>query len=194
MRQQEETFHKVNTYTPLRDLVHNIVAYIMTYNDEIWQLLKYPTADALSKPILTSAEKRALVYLGQEDTDTYRIFSQPYAPDDAVTTAQTRLYISTGNITPITLQYGRIDIAIDIIAHNKIQVLDTGENRVDVILQQLLYTLNGHNFGGITNLEFTRQNQQPDRASNAKFDTKFYSGKVFIISCQISDLEKPEVV
>ena len=81
----------------------------MINNENIWKLLKYNEPNALSNPSLTLNEKAALIWDGNGDSESYKVFRTPYL-DDMFTeqTTQLRVYLTT--VYPDNSKEGRISI------------------------------------------------------------------------------------
>ena len=181
-----ETFNAVNTLTSIRNLQNKVVEFLINNNDELWKLLYYPDNDAPYKPNLTKDEKRKLIYKGEEDESPYRVFLQSYQ-DDLVEERQSRMYVDIHRIKPITIQQSIVTISIEIMSANKILTLTDGTNRNTLLLQNIISTLNGQDFGGITYLTFCYDNNG-DIALYQQSDKKMYSGFKILMSCQVSNL------
>lgn len=184
-----ETFNDYNRFTHIPNFSMNIINYLIDNNETIWKLLKYETNDALSKPNLTTDEKTNLIYSGMSKVDNpedykdaekgYRVFTKGMSTD-AIVEACSQLHIYVGNVIPRDHIVSNIDMYIQIISHNGILVLDNYQNRNEVMLQQILSTLNGAEIQGITNLSF-------DKGNNVrwfKFSEKWYEGYRLIMSCK----------
>jgi hypothetical protein len=181
-----ETFNQESTYYPMTKLTTNIINYLINYNNVIWNLLYYNENSALYKPALTSSQKGSIIYDGHSSIDeaskfnTYKIFQQD-GINDGSDVQQSRLYIHVLEIKPTTSIYGQVDIAFDVIVNNQLAILNTLENRGEVIIAELIQTLNGAYMGGITNFEFNKKNIG-NRVS--PFAQKWYSGLRLVMSCK----------
>lgn len=182
-----------NRYNNIRNIGYLIVQYLMKNNDDLWRLLKYNTPDALQRDYLTVAEKRELIFDGKDDPDSeqYRVFRSAFT-DDAITAqiAQLRVYLAT--INPENRSIGTIDVAIECVCHVKIQDLNSYENRLEVMVQQALQTLNGADVGGIGELVFDDNSSFFDLASLNMFNNRNFLGFTTIMSCKVSNMRTPE--
>ena len=89
------------------------------YTSMLWKMLKYPTLSCLFEDDLTDREKFAMVYNGNGDASGYKVFLMPFI-DDSWTTQSARLDIYVDRITPENRINSKVDIAFEIIVHNKI--------------------------------------------------------------------------
>ena len=142
-----------NKFTEFSNLCYNILAYLMVQNEDIWKLLKYDTPDALSKPNLTLEEKRKMIYDGNGDSEHYNVYRSPFV-DEAFTeqTSQLRIYALT--INPKNRSLATIDLNIDCITHTKLVNIDGGKSRVELMVEEVLKTLNGQEIDGVGKLFF----------------------------------------
>jgi len=184
-----ETFNDYNRFTHIPNFSMNIINYLIKNNETIWKLLKYNTSDALSKSNLIMDEKTDLIYSGMSIVDDpedykdaekgYRVFTKGMSTD-AITEACSQLHIYIGDVRPRDHIVSNVDMYIQIISHNGILILDDYRNRNEVMLQQILTTLNGADIEGITNLSF-------DKGNNVrwfKFSEKWYEGYQLVMSCK----------
>jgi hypothetical protein len=84
------------------------------------------------------------------------------------------------------VQTAIVTMSIDIISSNKILTLQDYTNRNTILLQNIISTLNGQDFGGINFLTFA-YDKNGDVAIYQRSDTKMYSGFRIYMSCQVSD-------
>ena len=180
-----------NKYTNITKFPLNIITYLLNNNEVIWKLLKYDTPDALNKPNLTKSEKRSLIFAGQTNSSggidemPYRVFTKSL-PRGEEKKIQTQLRVFLLGLIPLNHVVGQVNMNIQIISHTDLLTLDTYENRNEIILQQLLETLNGKNIGGISNLSF---NREANGYSNEAFweSGDWYEGYSLRMSCKVSD-------
>lgn len=182
-----------NRYNTIRDAGYLILDHLIRNNDDIWRLLKYPTSDALSKDFLTLKEKRALIFDGTSnpDSEEYRVFRQPFL-DDAFNkqVSQLRVYVLTMN--PENRSVGTVGVALEAVCHNKLLALDSYENRLEVMVQQLLQTLNGVEVGGIGELVFDDNSSFFDLASVNMYNNRNFLGWTLVMSFKVGDLTGAE--
>jgi hypothetical protein len=182
------TFNDVATYKSMSGLTYKIIDYLLENNNVIWNLLYYNENSALYKPALTLDKKRSMIYNGDTSLDAtqkfqqYKIFQQDFV-DDASEVQQSRLYIHVLGIRPNTSYTGQIDIGFEVIVNNSLSVLNTYENRAELLVDELLGSLNGANISGLTNIEFSKNNN--NHAIAVRYDTKWYSGFRLVMSCKM---------
>lgn len=193
------TFSVYNRFVNISNFSINIINYLIDHNETIWKLLKYETNDALSKPNLTTDEKTNLIYSGMSSADNpanyhdiekeYRIFTKGMS-SDAIEEYCSQLHIFLGKLSPQNRVTGRVDMYIQIISHNAILILDNCQNRNEVLLQQIINTLNGATIEGRTQLSFNKENGSSNQARWYKFAEKWYEGYQLVMSCMTSDTSK----
>lgn len=182
-----------NRYNTIRDAGYKIIEQLIKNNDDIWRLLKYNTPDALNKDFLTLEEKRGLIFEGttNPDAEDYRVFRQPFL-DDAFDSqvSQLRVYLLTMN--PENRSVGTVGMALECVCHNKILSLSNYENRLEVMVQQLLQTLNGIEVGGIGELVFDDNSSFFDLASLNMYNNRNFLGYTLVMSVKVGDLTGAE--
>ena len=154
-----------NFYNEYDEIPYQIINHLMDNNELIWKLLKHDYSDAWknSIPNLTKEEKSALIYNGEESTTDSRVFMDVGQPD-AVTKEMTLLRISHWHITPKNRTVGIITVSFQVYAHYKINHLSNYKTRNDVIVNELLKTLNGVQIkGGLGVLYFDGKRELTDR-------------------------------
>ena len=72
-----------NTDAMIPLMSYNCTAHLLKNNELVWKLLKYQTSDAWEKDDLTSAEKSALIYKGEDPTTmyNYNVFFDDFQDD-----------------------------------------------------------------------------------------------------------------
>ena len=81
-------YQNANRFSNLDGVEAKVITHLINstshYAEDIWRLLKYADETALSKPSLTEAEKKALVFVGNngdpDATKKARVFLEPLAP------------------------------------------------------------------------------------------------------------------
>ena len=132
----------------------------------IWKLLKWTTSDAWKKTDLTPAEKAALIYSGQEDSSNYNVFMDVGQPD-AFTREICMLRVSNWHITPKNRTVGILTVSFQIYSHYKINHLTNYKTRNDVIVEEILKTMNGAELkNGLGLFYFNGKRELTDRMIN----------------------------
>ena len=177
-----------NKFTEFSNLCYNILAYLMVQNEDIWKLLKYDTPDALSKPNLTLEEKRKMIYDGNGDSEHYNVYRSPFV-DEAFTeqTSQLRIYALT--INPKNRSLATIDLNIDCITHTKLVNIDGGKSRVELMVEEVLKTLNGQEIDGVGKLFFDAREAMYDGARFSLFNNRYFYGCQITMSVHYGELE-----
>jgi hypothetical protein len=143
-----------NKYTEYPNASYNLISYLMSNNDMIFKLLRYADPQAWNKPNLTMEEKANLIYSGEADMSQFRIF-QDCAIDDSWLQEACQIRIYPAILQPTTYIYGKVVMAFEVYAHAKVNHLSNHAIRTDVVIQQLIQTLNGADVGeGIGRLFF----------------------------------------
>lgn len=178
-----------NRYNLIREISYRVIDYLLRNNDDIWRLLKYNTPDALSQDFLTLAEKRSLIFsgIGNPDSEDYRVFRQPFL-DDAFNEQVSQLRCYTLTMNPENRSVGTVGVALECVSHNKILALENYENRLEVMVQQLLQTLNGVDIGGIGELVFDDNSSYFDLASLNMYNNRNFLGWTLVMSVKVGDL------
>lgn len=171
--------------------------------ERIWKLLKYSDMRALFQEPLTKKEKNELIYR-DKDQNSKRIFTMPLVEDSMTETCSLlKIYISS--IEPTDHLRAIVNIAIDILSHNKLNnvyndsndILEEGreveedivvKNRNNILLKSILGILNGANVEGVGMLQFnqslTKESQMKNYSNNK---TNFY-GYSLVMSCIMSGM------
>lgn len=174
-----------NHYIGFSEFTNSIVGHLIEKNEDIFKLMKYDTNDALLQPILTKEEKRALIYGGESDSASFRIFIQPHT-DDSVKNESCSLYIYPVVIIPEDNIMGNVAFNFDIVCHNKINMLSNRKTRIDLMAENLLKTLNGKNIKGVGQFVFDKKANTYDSARLNLYNGKDYFGYTITMSTRIS--------
>lgn len=170
----------VNQLSQLRTMSYSVLTELILNNEDIWKLLKYPTPDALSKPNLTKQEKIALIYNGEADSSSFRVFRQSFT-DDAYAEETSRLGIYISYVQPTNYVNAIVDFTFEIMSHNKIIALDEYMNRNEYILSEIVSTLNNKEIGGLGSLFFDYDTNYRNIAQLTYFN-KFFQGYKLTVS------------
>lgn len=181
MKVQCMEFNGYNQYTHIREMGYNVISYLMKSNDDLWKLLKYNTTDALSKPELSMKEKSELVWGGTHDIAKYRVFRSPFL-DDSIEEQISQLRVYITSLNPDNHVIGTVDICLEVVVHNKIVNLEDGLSRPEVMLQELLKTLNGREINGVGKLFFDRRGSFYNLASMNRYNNRNFFGYSIIMS------------
>lgn len=167
---KENIFQEMNriAYNPFNgydEIPYQIINHLMDNNELIWKLLKhnYPDAWKNTVPNLTKAEKAKLIYNGEESIKNFRVFMDT-GQSDAVTEEISVLRISHWHIAPKGRTVGIVTISFQVYAHYKINHLSNYKTRNDVIVNELIKTMNGVQVkGGLGVLYFDGKRELTDR-------------------------------
>jgi translation elongation factor EF-G len=169
-----------NKFSGFSNLPYNIISHLILNDEIIWKLLYYPENDALVQSNLTKVQKRTLIYKGQDDATPFRVFTTQFM-DDSFQERQTQLRVYSGLVVPENYVQGVIDYRIDVMCHNKISILDTTENRLDVMFEHIMNALNGRDIESLGKLYFNADRRRTN--SSALFNPNdYYIGRGIIMS------------
>lgn len=198
-----------NRYSNLDSIEDRIINYLIQSDsinaNRIWKMLKYGDKNALSHKDLTSSEKSKLIDTGASDQSEFRIFKQPFM-EDAFTVECSMLKFYIDSVIPTNHLIGIVNIGIDIMTHNKIQLVyndafdeienpDTyrpieqniiTKNRNTFLLKCLLAELNGTLIEGVGTLQFNQQLCMYSQARLGLFNNKNYCGYKLLMACNMS--------
>lgn len=175
------TFTEYNSWEQLTKFSYNCINYLLNNNESIWKLLYYMESDALEKPNLTVEQKRNLIYNGQVDSSSYRIFMNG-GNNDAFTKECAILKIYPVISIPNNRVVGTTSICFDCFAHYKINTLNTYSTRILTMVQELIKYLNGTDVGGLGYLSLDRQVSNYNKIQFVLNDNKAYEGYSLIMS------------
>ena len=169
------------------NLPYNILSFLMVNNENIWKLLKYNTSNALSFPNLTIEEKRALIFNGVGDSENYNVFRCPFV-DDAFTKEVSQLRIYSLTINPNNRSVSTIDFAIDCITHVKLSNINGCKNRAEIMVEEIIKTLNGQDIDGVGRLFMDERESSYDGARSSLFNNRYFWGFQIVMSVKYGDL------
>jgi hypothetical protein len=198
-----------NNHEPLRYLSNNIIEYLIDNNDIIWKLLKYQEPDALNKPNLTREEKSNLIYKGWvwdgtqyvlDDSSDKAVFRQPWI-DDANTSAVSMLRVYLSTLVPETRITTVSIYTVELVVHNKnVNILSnlgdeenetpvSVENRLELLVQQVLKTLNGARIGGIGEMFFDMEGNYMTKGMIGLYNNRNYYGFKLALGVRVNGTE-----
>ena len=172
--------------------------------ERIWKLLKYSDMRALFQEPLTKKEKNELIYR-DKDQNSKRIFTMPLVEDSMTETCSLlKIYISS--IEPTDHLRATVNIAIDILSHNKLNNVYNDSNdelenplafrpveqeimlksRQEVFLKNILAELNGADIEGVGVLVFDKNLSPFSQAKLGYFNNKNYTGYQLLMACMQS--------
>lgn len=183
-----------NTFKNISKVPYTVIMDYLFYNENIWKLIYYtvdedgkPIARPLERPSLTSKQKRSLIYNGIDDVNKYRVFLSNVPISEEVTGQVQQIRIYRDRVLPKDAFMSNATWTIELPCHNAISTIIVDNiivNRVDLLQEEILETLNGKEIGGIGTLMFSYDSPQrmSDRSDFVRFNTQF-SGYVFNMSC-----------
>lgn len=191
-----------NRFVNLDSIEYRIFDFLVKsdnkYCQNLFKLLKYDTADCLMKPNLTTAEKRALLYVTNGEVADQKVMLMPYV-DDALVEQGSYLRIFVDSIFPQNHVISTVNVGVQVVTHNKIcniygeatefnpetnpAELDENGNptiiyksRITEMLKSVLAALNGTVVAGVGTLQFN--STLPGGESRVK--QELWNGKKFI--------------
>jgi hypothetical protein len=136
---------------------YNIISYMISYDNEIWKLLKYNDANAWksdsSHPNLTTEEKSALIYDGIMPINNARVFTS-LGQDDSILAETSFIRVGLPELIPTNHIRGASTIGFEILTHYKVSTLSNYQSRADTIMQKLIALFNGADIDGIGRIFF----------------------------------------
>jgi len=148
-----------NNFETLPSIAYNCVTYLMDNDEEIWRMLAYSDAEALNPNAhsnLTVEQKKSLIYNGEDDITSYRVFMD-MGMDDAWKQEAAMLRISPVMIMPDNYVHGKSAMSFEVYSHFKVNHLSNYTTRSLSIMQRLLEVYNGADISGIGRLFFDRK-------------------------------------
>ncbi len=152
----KEGYNKFSSYP---DIAYNCVSYLLSDSNSelLWKLLFYNDADAwktdTNHPTLTIEQKRSLIYAGEQDQTSYRVFLD-FGMDDAWDVEATQIRIGALDLVPSNNIVGYITMAFEVYSHFRVNTLSNRRTRIDIITQSMLSAFNGEHVEGIGTLYF----------------------------------------
>lgn len=197
---QKDRF-KYNTFKEVSKVPYKIVTEYLFYNENIWKLLYYvidkdgkPVVKPLEQPNLTNKQKRDLIYNGIGEVNEFRVFFSNYPLIEESSGQVQQIRVFRNRILPKDTFMSNVTWTIELPCHNDISTIIVDNvvvNRVDLLQEEIIETLNGKEIGGIGTLMFSYDSPQrmSDRSDFVRFNTQF-SGYVFDMSCNWSGNRK----
>lgn len=141
------------TYAGLSDFSYIAIKYMLENDDLIWKLLFYNDSFAWNKPNLSQSQKTSLIYKGEDDTSSFRVFMDTGQPDSEKNeVCIVRIHPYT--INPDNRVWGSVTMMFEVYSHYKINHLSNYTTRNDMILERFISLFNGIELGGIGKLHF----------------------------------------
>lgn len=175
-----------NTYDNLPNIPYNIMTYLFS-NDNLFKLLKYADADALSKPNLSNSEKASLIYNGETDSTSFRLFQDSFT-DDAYNVMCSMIRIFPYFINPINRTSGIVDIVLEAITHVKVNYLDNYKTRIPYMTQQIIASLNGKEVGALGVISFDRSISHGNFSKLNISNNRNYVGQTTIMNVRVTNV------
>lgn len=190
-------------------IIEHLIHSTTKYGNTIWQLLKYPSRDALWKKTPTVDERVALVEGSTSSTENSemqhkRVFYKPFS-DDAVKDECSVLCLYLGGIYPVDATQSVVSLVVEIATHNHINTVagesdfiahpsvtnpndyyesDTApvvqyKSRESVLLKCVLAELNGLFIDGVGYLQFNTHKLLEGRSIGSSATMSVYDGRSF---------------
>lgn len=160
-------------------------------NDNFCKLIYYNTIDALDRPDLTIAQKRAMIWDGQDDMEHYNIFLTNVQPNEE-TENRTVIKVYRYVTDPINRNIATVAYAFDILFGSKIPLVRYNGitcNRGDVIEMEIMRTLNGEDVAGVGYLQYDNDLTTLCRSRVGIGNNYTFTGLSIIMATQIADIE-----
>lgn len=179
---------KYANYDFIPKVSYDIISNLMDNPDAeiIWKLLAGRNREDWDSLNLTKAQKRNLIYKGEENAADFSIFFDS-GMDDVLTQEKCYLRVYPYFATPTDPYRGIIDVAFEIICHYSVNTLSNYQTRVDTIVAAILRCLNGANIstgnqdaGALGAMYFNQGKSKMDKMQN--FNQPPFKGKVLVMS------------
>lgn len=187
----------VNNFVGIEELPYKVFIYLLKNKsdecEDLWKALYYPTVDALSKPNLTTKQKRSLIWKGEPNENNYKIFNKPLVSDSMVdATDMIQLRMFRFGTTPIERLDANILFEIDVYTNDKTSVLinehDYLVERTDFLETRLLSLLVGVDLGlGYNFFQFDRNLSTYNRSYIGINNSKAFFGRTFVLGLEYSN-------
>lgn len=132
---------------------YKCIQYLMEHDEVIWKLLAYNSSDAWNKPNLTSEQKGALIYNGDDDASKFRVFMDIGSPD-VLTQEICIIRISPYTVYPDNRTWGTVSMQFETYSNYHINTLSNYKTRIDMITKRFLQVFNGSTILGIGKMFF----------------------------------------
>ena len=150
-----------NKYYQFPQFAYACISQLLS-NELIWKLLYYNSNDAWNLSNLSIDEKRALIYNGQEDTSSFKVFMDVGIPD-VVDQQVCRIHVAPIAAVGKNRSVGIVAMCFECYSHWKINTLSNYTTRVDSIIQIFLETFNGAEIGGMGKMFFNTMRDMGDK-------------------------------
>ena len=155
-----------NQFQDLDVVSMNCINMLMDESEIVWKLLYYNDRDAWNKSNLTKAQKRSMIYGGEDDETKYRVFMD-IGQNDAWTQESCVIRISPHSAIGKNRTVGILTVSFEVFAHYKINTLSNYKTRVEMITKEFFRIFNGARIGGLGQLYFDGMANPTDRMIQA---------------------------
>lgn len=170
---------------------YNILTYLATQDEIVWQLLKYNGYDALSKPELTYGEKLELIWkTGTQDK--YSVFLTPLV-EDVIAESRCILKVYEYYIHAKDLYVATPVYAFDFLYGGQMSLVEYNGvpvSRGDLFIHRVMAVLNGAYVAGIGKLTFHDDMSRYDLARSTIGNSKTFTGVQLYMSTLVGDSGK----
>ena len=180
-----------NQFTSLPYIPFRIIMALLE-NDDFCKVIYYNTMDALSKPNLTTEQKRQLIWDGQDDMDNYNIFMTNVQPNEE-TINRTIVKIYRYDSDPYNQVGAHVMYRFDVLYGSKIPLVKYHGitcNRGDVIEALIMQTLNGRDVAGAGFLQYNRELSSLCRSQVGIGNNYTFTGLSIIMGTTLIDVDE----
>jgi hypothetical protein len=150
-------------YRGFDSLSYNCIEHLMNNDETIWKLLYDLTPNAWNRGDLTMAQKRSMIYQGQDNSADYKVYLDQGAPD-VMTREDCIIRISPHSIFPENRVIATVSMVFECYCNYKVNTLSNYKTRIDMITQRFLQVFNGVAIDGMVgNLYFDRMGSESNR-------------------------------
>lgn len=172
-----------NQYTNLDMFPYYCVSYLLKNNEDLWKMIHpdYTDKNCLSKPNLTTTQKQNLIYNGETDSSSYRVFLEG-GNNDAFTKQASLLRVYPIYVSPENKVTGVVSITFECLVHYKSGTITNANGyspRALTMVKSIIQTLNGADVGGVGLLSLDKKSCSYDKIQyNLSNDRSFFGYSV----------------
>lgn len=182
-----------NNFYEMPNFPYRIIEVLLKDNsqetEDLWKLLKYTDADALSKPNLTLKERQKIVWTGDSVEQNYSVFLKPLIGSSLDSAeAQTQLRLYRYNTVPTNRYEAIICFEIDFITNEKTALVRRNKilcERTDLMESLFLSVMNGRDIKiGSGVFQFNRELSRTCNSQLNIGNSKSFYGRSLILGLQ----------
>lgn len=185
-----------NKFNLLPFIPYNIIKELATNKDAdaFWQLLNYPTYDALSRPKLTMQEKLDLIWKNESNAQDYKVFLTDTIENMMGDNLDSLCFLKIWMLDsyPVNRVISTVAYEFDILYSTKISMVECEGypcRRGDAIKAELMKILNGCDVNGIGMLSYDSSLSRLCRSRTNIGNDQTFTGVSIVMATQVGDIE-----